>query len=143
MHEQFYICRQLLHTLDCISIWSGLHFCLVDGFWWTSNTKQERCECCTYGKMRILLKKIRIEQAILLWRWNCCFCLKSMFLQVQPSSQPHSFSVQWCSFWKGSLNVIIMRVRAVAKSFSEGLKVFRSLKRVCSQLVPTLVYVIA
>lgn len=106
-------------------------------------TLNKRAMSCTYGKMRILLKQIRMEQAILLWWWNC-FCHKSTFLQVQPSSQPHSFSIGWCFFPKGSLNIILyksqscgfIRVRAVAESLSWGLKVFISVKMSCGQLVP-------
>ena len=75
------------------------------------------------GKMRILLKKIGSEQAILLWRWNS-FCLKSLFFQVQPSSQPHFFSTGWCSFWKGSLNIILYKGQSHGKVFESRLESF-------------------
>lgn len=64
-----------------------------------------------------------MEQVILLWWWNY-FCLKSMFLQVQPSSQPHSFSIGWCLFPKGSLNIIVYKGQSRGKVFELGLESF-------------------
>lgn len=86
-------------------------------------TLTKRAMSSTYRKMRILLKKIRMEQAILLW-WNC-FCLKSMFFQVQLSSQPHSFSTGWCLFPKGSMNIILYKGQSCGKVYELRLEYFR------------------